>query len=118
MSQREKLGLGPKQFKELLDRFRFGTRENAWLKVRPEALRNAHATLRVRVKGQEEVIQEVVPTLVRAKLGMSDMSGNRNSSKPRGVFFFVGPTGVGKTELSKAIAELIFGDEKALIASI
>ncbi len=115
LSQREKLGLGPKHFKELLDRFRFGTRENAWLKVRQESLQNAHASLQKRVKGQDEVIQDVVPILIRAKLGMSDMSGNKHSSKPRGVFFFVGPTGVGKTELSKAIAELIFGDEKALI---
>jgi ATP-dependent Clp protease ATP-binding subunit ClpA len=52
---------------------------------------------------------------MRAKLGMTDIAGKAVSSKPRGVFFFVGPTGVGKTELSKAIAELIFGDEKALL---
>ncbi len=115
LSRREGLGLGPSQFKVLLDRFRFGTRENAWLKVKPETLRAAHDKLQVRVKGQDEVIKEVIPVLIRAKLGMSDLSGNKHSSKPRGVFFFVGPTGVGKTELSKAIAELIFGDEKALI---
>ena len=114
LSHREQVGLGPKHFKELLDRFRFGTRENAWLKVKPETLRTAHSQLQRRVKGQDEVIKEVIPVLIRAKLGMSDMSGNKHSSKPRGVFFFVGPTGVGKTELSKAIAELIFGDEKAL----
>ncbi len=111
LSHRERLGLGPTQFKELLDRFRFGSRENAWLKVKPETLRTAHEKLQNRVKGQDEVIKEVIPVLIRAKLGMSDMSGNKYSSKPRGVFFFVGPTGVGKTELSKAIAELIFGDE-------
>src|SRR5205814_1862259 len=68
-----------------------------------------------RVKGQDAVIEQVVPTLIRAKMGMSDVGGGQHSSKPRGVFFFVGPTGVGKTELSKAIAELIFGDEKAMI---
>ena len=117
LSHREGLGLSPAQVKPLLDRFRFGTRENAWAKVRPETLRDAKATLGRRVKGQDEVIDEVVPVLVRARLGMSDVTGpaNQTSSKPRGAFFFVGPTGVGKTELSKAIAELIFGTEAALI---
>lgn len=115
LSNRERLGLGPRQIKELLDRFRFGTRENAWVKIKQETLRDAKEILRRRVKGQDDVIDEVVPVLIRAKLEMSDVGAGRHSSKPRGVFFFVGPTGVGKTELSKAIAELIFGDETALI---
>lgn len=115
LSKREGLGLGGSEVKELLDRFRFGTRENAWLKIKPEALKNAKQILAERVKGQDEVIEQVVPVLIRAKLGMSDISSSQYSLKPRGAFFFVGPTGVGKTELSKAIAELIFGDEKALI---
>lgn len=115
LSRREQLGLGRTQVKELLDRFKFGTRENAWLKVKPEMLRAAKETLSQRVKGQDDVIDEVIPVLIRAKLGMTDISASQHSSKPRGIFFFVGPTGVGKTELSKAIAELIFGDEKAMI---
>lgn len=115
LSQQERLGLGAGQVKQLLDRFRFGTRENAWLKIKDETLRTAKQVLSRRVKGQDEVINEVVPVLIRAKLGMSDVGGSRHSTKPRGAFFFVGPTGVGKTELSKAIAELIFGDEKAMI---
>lgn len=115
LSRREKLGLGPRQVKELLDRFRFGTRENAWQKITLETLRDAKKTLAQSVKGQDEVIDEVVPVLIRAKLGMSDISSGGQSSKPRGVFFFVGPTGVGKTELSKAIATLIFGDDSRMI---
>ena len=115
LSGKERLGLGPRQVKELLDRFKFGTRENAWLKVKPETLHNAKELLAKRVKGQDEVVAEVIPVLVRAKLGMTDPTGSQYSSKPRGVFFFVGPTGVGKTELSKAIAELIFGDDRAMI---
>jgi len=115
LSRHERLGLGPSQIKPLLDRFRFGTRENAWGKVRPETLRDAKETLCRRVKGQDDVIDEVIPVLMRAKLGMSDVATQHTSSKPRGAFFFVGPTGVGKTELGKAIAELIFGDESALI---
>ena len=115
LSQQEQLGLGKQQFRSLLDRFRYGTRENAWLKIKNETLQNATMRLSTRVKGQQEVIEQVVPTLIRAKLGLSDLGNARQSTKPRGVFFFVGPTGVGKTELSKAIAELIFGDEKALV---
>ena len=115
LSRAERIGLGREQVKTLIDLFRFGTRENAWLKVKPETLLKAKELLARRVKGQDEVIDEVVPVLIRAKLGMSDIGGSARSGKPRGAFFFVGPTGVGKTELSKAIAELIFGDEAALI---
>ena len=115
LSRREGLGLGPKQLPQLLTRFKFGTRENAWANVSTEALRHANDRLSVRVKGQPEVIREVVPVLIRAKLGMTDIAGKTHSSKPRGVFFFVGPTGVGKTELGKAIAELVFGNEQALL---
>lgn len=115
LSRRESLGLSATQFPQLLARFKFGTRENAWAKIDPERLRNAKEVLGRRVKGQDEVLDEIVPVLIRAKLGMSDLAGTVHSQKPRGAFFFVGPTGVGKTELSKAIAELVFGDEAALL---
>lgn len=114
LSHEEQLGLGKEQFRTLLDRFRYGTRENAWMKIKSETLENASEFLRARVKGQESVIADVVPTLIRAKLGLTEINSEGESSKPRGVFFFVGPTGVGKTELSKAIAELIFGDENSM----
>ncbi len=114
LSNEETLGLAGDEFKSLLDRFKFGTRHNAWKKIKDETLRNAKQSLQARVKGQDQVIDQVVPTLIRAKLGLTELSNKRYSTKPRGIFFFVGPTGVGKTELSKAIAELIFGDERAL----
>lgn len=115
LSHEEQLGLGKGQFRTLLDRFRYGTRENAWMKIKNETLANASKFLETRVKGQNSVISDVVPTLIRAKLGLTEISSEGESSKPRGVFFFVGPTGVGKTELSKAIAELIFGDENSMV---
>jgi hypothetical protein len=115
LSRREGLGLGQKQLPQLLSRFKFGTRENAWANVSTTLLMNASERLTARVKGQPEVISEIVPVLIRAKMGMTDVAGKTTSAKPRGVFFFVGPTGVGKTELSKAIAELIFGNESALL---
>jgi len=115
LSHSEHLGISPKQLPLLLARFKFGTQENAWANVSTSALLDAAQRLTVRVKGQPEIINEIVPVLIRAKLGMTDLAGKVTSAKPRGVFFFVGPTGVGKTELSKAIAELIFGDEQSLL---
>ncbi len=90
------MGLNEEHFKTLIDHFRFGKRENAWQKVRTETLRNAAERLQQRVQGQDQVIREVIPTLIRAKLDLVDITGQIHSSKPRGVFFFVGPTGSEK----------------------
>jgi ATP-dependent Clp protease ATP-binding subunit ClpB len=62
-----------------------------------------------RVVGQEEAIKAVANALRRARAGLSD------ANRPLGSFMFLGPTGVGKTELAKALAEFMFNDEKALI---
>ncbi|HVO29032.1 MAG TPA: AAA family ATPase, partial [Candidatus Paceibacterota bacterium] len=65
--------------------------------------------LRGRVIGQEEGITAVASALRRARAGLSDVN------RPIGSFMFLGPTGVGKTELAKALAEFMFNDDKALI---
>jgi ATP-dependent Clp protease ATP-binding subunit ClpB len=65
--------------------------------------------LRSRVVGQEEGIGAVASALRRARAGLSD------ANRPIGSFMFLGPTGVGKTELAKALAEFMFNDDKALI---
>jgi ATP-dependent Clp protease ATP-binding subunit ClpB len=65
--------------------------------------------LHERVVGQEEGINAVASALRRARAGLSD------ANRPIGSFMFLGPTGVGKTELARALAELMFNDEKALI---
>ncbi|MEK7478572.1 MAG: AAA family ATPase [Patescibacteria group bacterium] len=62
-----------------------------------------------RVVGQKEAITAVSSALRRARAGLSD------ENRPLGSFMFLGPTGVGKTELAKALAEFMFNDEKALI---
>jgi len=66
-------------------------------------------SLRKRVIGQDEAIAAVANALRRARAGLSD------PQKPTGSFMFMGPTGVGKTELAKALAEFMFNDEKALV---
>ncbi len=65
--------------------------------------------IRARVKGQNEAIEKVARTIQRARLGF----GRKN--RPIGSFLFVGPSGVGKTELAKALAQEVFGDVDAMI---
>lgn len=65
--------------------------------------------IKERVVGQDEAVKLVSDSIRRARSGLSD------PNKPIGSFFFMGPTGVGKTELSKALAEFLFNDEKTLI---
>lgn len=65
--------------------------------------------LSTRVVGQKEAIKAVASALRRARAGLSD------PNKPLGSFMFLGPTGVGKTELARALAEFMFNDEKALV---
>jgi ATP-dependent Clp protease ATP-binding subunit ClpC len=66
-------------------------------------------TLHQRVVGQNEAVDAVAKAIKRGRVGLKD------PKRPTGSFLFLGPTGVGKTELSKALAEAVFGDEKALI---
>ncbi|GMU74406.1 MAG: chaperone protein ClpB [Candidatus Campbellbacteria bacterium] len=65
--------------------------------------------LKERVVGQEEAVQKVSDAVKRSRAGIAD------PNRPIGSFIFLGPTGVGKTELAKALAEFMFDDEKALI---
>ncbi|MAZ67639.1 type VI secretion system ATPase TssH [bacterium] len=65
--------------------------------------------LRSRIVGQEEAIQKVADAVKRSRVGIAD------PNRPIGSFLFLGPTGVGKTELTKALAEFMFDDENALI---
>ena len=74
-----------------------------------EKLRNLEANLHKRVIGQNEAVDAVAKAIRRSRVGLS------NPNRPIGSFLFLGPTGVGKTELSKALAEALFGNEKAMI---
>ena len=72
-------------------------------------LRKLEQTLHKRVVGQEEAVTAVAKAVRRGRVGLKD------PKRPIGSFLFLGPTGVGKTELSKALAEALFGDEEAMI---
>lgn len=114
LSRQLRLGLHPDEFKPLFSRFRFGQSRNYWEDA-VKSLNHAEAELSKRVIGQGGAKQRVIEVLRRAARGLTDLSRSGEANQPRGVFLFVGPTGVGKTELAKAIAQLIFGEESAMI---
>lgn len=98
------------QIRDAIKMFRYGETESQWDKLDSEKVRHAEEFLSRRVKGQEAAISKAASVLSRACLGMSGIQGGSNS-RPKGVLFLAGPTGTGKTELAKTIAEFIFGDE-------
>lgn len=98
------------QINEAINMFRYGETESHWDKIDLEKVRNADKYFSRRVKGQQKAVEKATSILSRACLGLSGIQGGA-ISKPKGVLFFAGPTGTGKTELAKTIAEFIFGDE-------
>jgi len=90
---------------------------SVWTKVPVSKLTQAESTrllkledtLHKRVVGQHEAVDAVSKAIRRGRVGLKD------PKRPIGSFLFLGPTGVGKTELSKALAEAVFGDENAMI---
>jgi len=74
-----------------------------------ERLQELEADLHQRVIGQEDAVEVVADTIRRARVGLSE------SDRPLGTFLFLGPTGVGKTELVKALSERLFASENALV---
>ncbi len=82
---------------------------NRMLESEVEKLTRIEEVLHERVVGQEDAIKAVSSALRRSRAGLSD------ENRPIGSFMFLGPTGVGKTELARALAEFMFNDEKSLI---
>jgi len=99
----------------LLNLYRLGDQRSPWEDLSSEKLRDVEARLKQRVVGQEGAIRHVSTLIIRAWLGLAGLQHSARRSKPKGTLFFVGPTGVGKTELAKACAEFLFGDESACI---
>lgn len=95
---------------DVIDLYRYGIKENPWKKLDREKIKNGSAFFERRVKGQPTAITKTL-RVVKSALG----SGSSGNKRPRGILFFAGPTGTGKTETAKTLAELLFGDESAFI---
>ena len=107
----EQISVG--SMRELIDFYKFGDRDDPWEKLGRERVNESRRALENRVIGQTEAVNAVVQMIKAAREGVTMAVEDKGGGRPKGVFFFVGPTGVGKTELAKALTELIFTREDA-----
>ena len=98
----------------VIDLYKFGITENPWDSVSYEKMKTAYSDFAKRVKGQEQALTKTLDVIKRAVTGMAGLQ-HSSHSKPKGILFFAGPTGTGKTETAKTLAEKLFGDESSCI---
>ena len=113
LCRREKLPL--QEIGEAVRRYKVGVTEDPWKRIDRAKIAGGENLIRKRVKGQNQAVIKSLDIVKRAVTGLSGSQGSKAGGKPRGVLFFAGPTGVGKTELAKTLTELLFGDERAYI---
>lgn len=100
---------------QLINFYRHGVQRSPWENLNREKLQTIRRELGKRVKGQQEAIEKVATVIIRAYSGLAGLQHSHRQRMPKGTLFFVGPTGVGKTELAKSLASFLFGDEEAFI---
>ncbi|MDD5058903.1 MAG: AAA family ATPase [Sideroxydans sp.] len=112
----DRSGLGMGDIDDAVRCYKVGALDNPWRKdYLREKIRDAQAFIEDRVKGQHPAVVKTLDILKRSVMGMTGAQARSGGSRPRGVLFFAGPTGVGKTELAKTLTQLVFGDEKAYL---
>ncbi len=103
-----------RQMSSVIDLYKYGIKENPWDKIDESELASAFDHFKKRVKGQDYAIIKTLDVIKRAVTGMSGLQ-HSSHTKPKGILFFAGPTGTGKTETAKTLAEKLFGDESCCI---
>lgn len=103
-----------RQMSSVVDLYRYGIKENPWDSLDVNELKTAKEDFQKRVKGQDFAIVKTLDVVKRAVTGMAGLNSSAHG-KPKGILFFAGPTGTGKTETAKTLAEKLFGDESCCI---
>ncbi|KLO23488.1 AAA family ATPase [Marinitoga sp. 1155] len=103
------------ELEDLVKFYKIGIEDNPWKNLDKEKIKKAQEILSKDIIGQEYAVKRASGTIKRAFFNLSGIQFSINNMRPKGVLFFAGPTGVGKTELAKSMAKLIFGTQDSYI---
>ena len=114
LAERQKLSIA--DIEDAIRCYKFGALDNPWRKdYLRKKIRDAESFIEDRVKGQHPAVVKTLDILKRSVMNLTGAQARSGGSRPRGVLFFAGPTGVGKTELAKTLTQLVFGNDSAYL---
>lgn len=114
LAHRSEIGLS--RIDDALRAFKIGATDDPWKEAwLRQNIASASGKIVDRVKGQPQAVTKTVDILMRSVMGLTGAQARSIGGRPRGVLFFAGPTGVGKTELAKTLTQMLFGEEQAYI---